>query len=100
MTIYLRKIHWITFVVLFSFFIACKKQEIASSKVEVKSKTQPNLEKLTSYLSVSFDISREKLKYNEETEEFYVPNTVFKLSLNTVQTAYDSANEYKLNHEK
>lgn len=100
MNFYLRKIHWIVIVILFSLTAACKKEENVVAKLEAESTKKIELEKLMTYISISFDIDRDKIYYDETAEEFSVPNTVFKMSLKTIESAYESANEYKLNHEK
>lgn len=98
---YLRKVCLFAFITVTSIVISCKKDEKPIQKT--KSTTQATIrdyDKIVRYLAITLDVPQDMIKYDQKEENFYVPNTVFRESLNSVQLRYDNANEYKLKERK
>jgi len=81
-------------------FTACSKEELqqeTANSVEAKLVIdEPAV--LKKFLSVTLDVSQDVIIYDKENDIFYIPNTVFKESYETIKNRYNSANEYKLNN--
>jgi len=74
---------------------SCKKEE----KEPSPQATIENYDKMVRYLSVTLNVAEDKVKFDVEKQEFYVPNTEFRASLKDIKYYYDNANEYKLKYE-
>lgn len=97
---YLKKMKSKSFLIviasaLFVSFESCKKE---ASKETIPQPIE-NMDKMVKYLSVTLSVSQDQVKFNSQTNQFFVPNTVFRADLKEIQKFYSEANEYKLNYE-
>jgi len=81
--------------------LSCKKNVVKTNLKEQTAVSTRNakVEKMSRFLSITLNVSKESIVYNPELKEFVVLNKL-KFNYSSVETNYDIANEYKLNHEK
>lgn len=88
-------------LVAFVFLLSCKKADLTMDLGEhapVSVQNLQKIERMSKFLSVTLNVSKESVVYNPELKEFSVLNSL-KFDYASVETRYDAANEYKLNHE-
>lgn len=79
--------------------LSCKKTD-ANKQVSttVQAFQTSKIEKMSNFLSITLNVSKENVVYNPELKEFSVLNKL-KFDYASLEAKYDVANEYKLNHE-
>lgn len=87
-----------TVAMLFALTMGCKKDN--SKELTVGSQFSiVNYDKIIRYLSITLGVSEETIMLDDKKAEFFIPNTVFRESVASVQERYNTANEYKLSNE-
>ena len=73
---HLRQMRWVAFALLGAIYTGCKKEEarIANSK-----QTSNEVKELLQFVSNITKIPQDKLRFDQEKEVFYLPNTSFNL---------------------
>ncbi|MBB6498855.1 hypothetical protein [Pedobacter cryoconitis] len=97
---YLKKIPFTVCVALCLFLTACSKEELKQNpekSINAKSVIDEPAA-LKKFLSFTLNVSQDVILYDQEKKTFYIPNTVFKESYETIKHRYQEANEYKLNN--
>jgi len=79
--------------------IGCAKDKEAPIQILVENKIEATkLQRIEKFINISFGVPAGTKVYDETKEEFIIHD--FKMTRKQMEDAYDSANEYKLNHEK
>jgi hypothetical protein len=58
-----------------------------------------DFDKLLSFFAWSIQVPKNQIKFDKNTNEFYLPNTVAREKLERIQEEYEKANIYKVNFE-
>ncbi|MBB6272704.1 hypothetical protein HDF26_003161 [Pedobacter cryoconitis] len=97
---HLKKLSLTISVALCLVLTACNKEELkqdSKNSVDTKSVAgEPAA--LKKFLSVILNVPQDVILYDKEKKNFYIPNTVFLESYDTIKYRYEEANEYKLNN--
>ncbi|WP_256009088.1 hypothetical protein [Desertivirga xinjiangensis] len=78
--------------------MSCKKEEKSIPKDDAVA-TIENYEKIVRFLSITLNVTEDRIVYDSDQKQFYVPNTVYREDLEEAQQRYNGANEYKLTYE-
>ena len=95
---YFKKMQWILIAVMIAGFVSCKKETSIAQKDGIES--IENYDKLHRFVAIMFHIPEDKLQFDVEKGEFFLPNTIFHFSLKEAQENYAVANVYKEKYEK
>ncbi len=95
---YLRKMRWLLLAVMIAGIVSCKKETSDVQKTGTES--IENYNTLHRFVAVTFHIPEDKLQFDLEKKEFFLPNTIFRFSLEEAQQYYAVANVYKEQYEK
>lgn len=78
---------------------SCSKDVDQNLKGETTAQTK-DYDKLLNFFAWSIQVPKESIKFDSNTQEFYIPNTVAREKLERVRSEYEKANIYKLNFEQ
>ncbi|MCF3109474.1 hypothetical protein LL912_11895 [Niabella sp. CC-SYL272] len=80
-------------------FNACKKNPV-EAKNEKEVANIENQDKVLKFLSTVLNVPVSKIKTDLSTEEFYIPDTGFRITISEATERYNSSNIYKAQYEK
>lgn len=78
---------------------SCAKDKEAPAQAPIENKIEAaKLQRIEKYITIMFGVPAGTKVYDEVKGEFTIND--FKMTRKQMEEVYDSANEYKLNHEK
>lgn len=95
-----RKIVLIYLLPLFYSCIIFTSLGCTKNKIEEKKSIEiPNKEKVIKFLSFILNVPSSVIEINYDTKSFFIPNTIFVMSIEDAENLYNNANIYKAQFE-
>jgi len=81
-------------------FSSCKKNAAETKNEPQVTSSIENQDKVLKFLSFVLNIPVSKIQIDHATEEFYIPDTGFRIKIAEATERYNAANVYKEEYEK
>lgn len=80
-------------------FGSCKKEE-KEEPTPTTVETQAKFDRIVRFLSIILGVEESRIVFDQQSQEFYIPNSEFRASFKEIEDFYDKSTEYKLNYEQ